>query len=211
MIKSVCVVEGCFNLGEIRNNSRRPFCRYHRPKQTPKKLTMIDCLNCGITIEVAVKDNRKFCGRNCSTAYNNTKGPNRQRPRSTCAECGKPVSTSRKYCSYCWEQIQQLAIDKLTLTLDDLTVYGGRKPDVYSLARKVYKDSGLSRSCLICGYAVHVEIAHIKAVASFAGDTLMSEINCIDNLMALCRNHHWEYDNKILETDEVIKIRKLLK
>ena len=38
-------------------------------------------------------------------------------------------------------------------------------------------------------------MAHIKAVSDFNDDTLISEINDIDNLIALCPNHHWEYDN----------------
>ena len=35
-----------------------------------------------------------------------------------------------------------------------------------------------------------------KAVADFDDGTLVSEIN---NLIALCPNHHWEYDNGLLE------------
>ncbi|MBE7514091.1 MAG: HNH endonuclease [Anaerolineales bacterium] len=32
----------------------------------------------------------------------------------------------------------------------------------------------------------------------FFPDSLLSEINAIDNLMALCPNHHWELDNHLL-------------
>lgn len=48
-------------------------------------------------------------------------------------------------------------------------------------------------------YDKHIEIAHIKAVADFDDGTLVSEINDINNLIALCPNHHWEYDNRLLE------------
>lgn len=66
-------------------------------------------------------------------------------------------------------------------------------------ACKVFKESGKEYKCLECGYDKHVEIAHIKAVSEFDGDCYMEEINHIDNLMALCPNHHWEYDNGILK------------
>ena len=57
-------------------------------------------------------------------------------------------------------------------------------------ACKVFKESGKEYKCLACGYDTHVEIAHIKAVSEFDGDCYMEEINHIDNLMALCPNHH---------------------
>lgn len=44
----------------------------------------------------------------------------------------------------------------------------------------------------------HVEIAHIRAVADFSDEDLLSEINHPDNLVGLCPNHHWEYDNGLL-------------
>lgn len=57
-------------------------------------------------------------------------------------------------------------------------------------ACKVFEESGKEYKCLACGYDTHVEIAHIKAVSEFDGDCYMEEINHIDNLMALCPNHH---------------------
>lgn len=41
-------------------------------------------------------------------------------------------------------------------------------------------------------------MAHIKAVSEFSDDTLISEINDINNLVGLCPNHHWEYDHGLL-------------
>lgn len=65
-------------------------------------------------------------------------------------------------------------------------------------AKKKYIKSGRILSCAICGYDKHVEIAHIKSVSSFNDDATIREINSIDNLIALCPNHHWEYDNGLL-------------
>lgn len=62
-------------------------------------------------------------------------------------------------------------------------------------ARNVYFLSNKPKQCVCCGYDKHFEVAHIKAVSDFEDDALISEINNEDNLIALCPNHHWEYDN----------------
>jgi hypothetical protein len=54
-------------------------------------------------------------------------------------------------------------------------------------------------SCAVCGYDKHVETAHIKAVASFPDTATIREINAPSNLVGLCPNHHWEFDNGLLE------------
>ena len=50
-------------------------------------------------------------------------------------------------------------------------------------------------NCANCGYDKHVELAHIKAVADFDDDTLLSVVNSPDNVLSLCPNCHWEFDN----------------
>jgi predicted restriction endonuclease len=62
-------------------------------------------------------------------------------------------------------------------------------------ARRVYKLSNKPKKCICCGYNKHFEVAHIKAVSEFEDNTPISEINSENNLIALCPNHHWEYDN----------------
>ena len=46
---------------------------------------------------------------------------------------------------------------------------------------------------------LYIEVAHIKAVADFSDGSTLAEINSINNLIALCPNHHWEYDNGYLK------------
>ena len=66
-------------------------------------------------------------------------------------------------------------------------------------ARRIFFDNTVSPKCKICGYTHHVEVAHIKPVSDFPETATIREINSIDNLIGLCPNHHWEYDNGILE------------
>lgn len=76
--------------------------------------------------------------------------------------------------------------------------YRARMP-IAKNARKSYDRSGKDKKCYLCGYDKHVEICHIKAVADFDENTLIKEINSPDNLVALCRNHHWELDNGLIK------------
>lgn len=66
-------------------------------------------------------------------------------------------------------------------------------------ASKSFEESGKEKKCAVCGYDKHIDIAHIKAVSEFSEDTLVSEISKASNLIALCPNHHWEYDHGLLD------------
>lgn len=71
-------------------------------------------------------------------------------------------------------------------------------------ARQVYWNSDKPKHCIVCGYSNHIEVAHVKSVSSFDDNSLICEINDIDNLIGLCPNHHWEYDNNILDLSDFI-------
>lgn len=77
-------------------------------------------------------------------------------------------------------------------------------------AKKVFDDSLKKDICVECGYSLHIQVCHLKQVKDFSDDTLVSEINHIDNLVALCRNHHWEMDNGYLKVEEIRKKDKKL-
>lgn len=77
---------------------------------------------------------------------------------------------------------------------------------IRKLADAAFKKSDKMQRCAICGYDKHIEIAHIKAVSEFNDEALISEINDIGNLVALCPNHHWEFDNGKLSEEDKEKI-----
>jgi 5-methylcytosine-specific restriction endonuclease McrA len=68
-----------------------------------------------------------------------------------------------------------------------------------------YINSGRPLKCAVCDYDIHVQIAHIKPVSKFKSSAFISDINAQSNLIALCPNHHWEYDHKILNIDHLVK------
>lgn len=77
--------------------------------------------------------------------------------------------------------------------------YQSYRSSIRKLAEITYKNSNKPCKCAICGYDKHIEIAHIKPVSDFDESSTIEEINSIDNLIALCPNHHWEYDNGIIK------------
>lgn len=105
-------------------------------------------------------------------------------------------------------------LDKLNLKLEDLkrnivdiksdtkgnlfkrrNQWQNARSAIQKQARLIYQNSDKPKRCICCGYDKHYEVAHIRAVSDFNDNALISEINDVNNLIALCPNHHWEYDN----------------
>jgi hypothetical protein len=148
-------------------------------------------------------------------------------PASICETCGETISLKLKYTrkkssaavyytmKYCGNQCRIKGILKSS----------GRKPvaectkkEVHDKeptrnasrvriarnAREVYAASGRPRICKKCGYSLHFDVCHIKEINEFPPTALISEINQINNLVALCKNHHWELDNGFLPKSEIV-------
>jgi hypothetical protein len=141
------------------------------------------CLCCNLDIlhiigKLAETKIKKFCNRSCAATYNNLK---RKRPvkikekKYVLEDCTKgELLQRRKNYTYC-----RIAICKH--------------------ARNKLNKSNLLKVCSNCGYDKHVEACHVKSVSSFNNDVKISEINSINNLIYLCPNCHWEFDNNILK------------
>lgn len=92
-----------------------------------------------------------------------------------------------------------------TLTLADYTeresikrLHASSKfANIRGLNRSWNKDL-LQLPCYNCGYSKHVELAHIKSLSSFPSTTTVGEVNHPANVVQLCPNCHWEFDNGLL-------------
>ena len=51
--------------------------------------------------------------------------------------------------------------------------------------------------CIECGYKLHVDVCHKKPISQFSINTKLKIVNSKKNLMYLCKNHHWEFDNNV--------------
>ena len=116
----------------------------------------------------------------------------------TC-ECGAKMDKRSKTCRKC--------IADKTVTLGDCHERyekhhsSSRGALVRDRARKRYRTD--ESSCQRCGYSYHVEVCHIKPVHSFDLSTLIDDINSPDNILLLCPNCHWEFDNGRLTIDQI--------
>jgi hypothetical protein len=157
---------------------------------------IVKCLNCGKKFEkrnAAIKlSPNHYCSRSCSSSANNRKNPRKKRTKK-CLSCDNYILSNRKRCKNCWPNI--ISPDT---TLGEAMNLIGVRSSVYntirSRARSIAKKLGMNKCS--CGYDKHVEIAHLKSIASFSLDTKLSVINDPSNLAAMCPNCHWEYDNK---------------
>lgn len=153
--------------------------------------------------------NPKYCSKSCAAKRNNSLHPKRiLRP---CPECGKSRSDYKK--SKCMEchlktEKQRSIYRYNTWTLGEMRGDGSvnfncRYPYIRTMSRKAYKDSGRPMKCLVCDYSLHVDIAHIRDVKSYPDSATVAEVNNLDNLIALCKNHHWEFDNGYLQIEGI--------
>lgn len=163
----------------------------------------MNCIACGNPTA-----NPKFCSRSCATAYNNRAQSKRKRV-NTCQECKTPIHRNRTYCRTCW---QQKRIAQMNHTLSDTTLiteYGQRtyqrNARIRDWARRIYANSGRPYVCVNCGYDKHVEVCHIQAIKSFPEETPLNIVNSLENLVALCPNCHWEFDNGLLQANAIVK------
>lgn len=71
-------------------------------------------------------------------------------------------------------------------------------------ARKIMARSRHEKKCAYCGYEHHVEVCHLKPVSEFGDDAgIILEVNNVDNLVYLCPNHHFEFDQGHIEVESI--------
>lgn len=178
-------------------------------------LNPIMCKNCNRIIEI--KPNEKvstvrrkvFCSHSCSAIYSNT-SRKKLYFSAICKNCKKPFTIKRAtknmpkrtLCPGCLYDLKHcFSINSLTKKelFSQRKNWQSARSSIRNHAEHIYKSSNKLKVCIVCGYSKHYEVSHLKSVSSFSDDTLISEINNIDNLIALCPTHHWEYDHNELD------------
>lgn len=163
---------------------------------------------------------RKFCNKSCAAIYNNKVSIKRARESAhvgVCADCGVAVKyrrspsggiTKRKFCKDCVAKNRLVQTGRCSIpiglrTKGDLfssrTNWQSARTAIRKHSSIVMETASVVKACKVCGYSIHVEICHIKAVSDFNDDSLIADINAIENLVYLCPNHHWEFDNGLID------------
>jgi hypothetical protein len=157
---------------------------------------MRNCLNCG-----KETSNPRFCCRSCAAIVNN-RLYHKRHPEGTCVRCSGPISKGRTYCISCFK-IKQNETMKSSLYYKTLSEQYNlrsyqKNSRIREWARRIYQFSDKPKQCINCGYDKHYQVCHIKGISTFDGDALISDINSLNNLIALCPNCHWEFDHGLL-------------
>lgn len=158
---------------------------------------------------------KKYCDHKCYS--NSTIKSYKTKKEYKCTKC-KIVHLSstgnRRYCESCLKIIKEKNLKyRKTLDLNQNKAsffnksksWQSARSQIQKNARKIYFASDKPKICMRCGYNKHVEVCHIKAVSEFSDNSLLAEINDINNFLALCPNHHWEFDNGYLSIEEILK------
>lgn len=195
------------------------------PTKKKLSLNMVNSKNCLFCFKSLYnKDYRaKFCNRSCVASFNNSLKPKRLSNKNIlCISCNCFVSLkkkkdggyyNRKFCDQCLKNDQRSKLAKrVGYSVEDCNLENQTKSFLYKRrknwqsanstirkhAREVFEKFGLSKKCKICEYDKHIEICHIKQVKDFSDNSKIVDINSVDNLICLCPNHHWEYDNGLI-------------
>jgi len=171
----------------------------------------INCLCCG-----KQTTNPKYCSRSCAAKVSNKANPKRKLVRK-CVKCDKVVANHKtRYCEEHDAEPRPISRHEVTIgEYRNAIALKGRHPswmhaNVRFLARQWFKEMK-KLPCAKCGYDKHVELAHIKSLSSFPDDTKLSEVNSESNLIQLCRNCHWEFDNLPLDSEFIDLLHSLNK
>lgn len=188
---------------------------------------LVNCKNCNKEFNKSLSEikatRNNFCSRSCAATYNN-KGVQRNPPKKLiCKQCKSEYTYSRKnntytFCTTCFSELETIRGTGLYLISEQLkqltigeyrnkeSVKGKHPSWIHSHIRNFCRswNKGLTlNGCQVCGYKIHTEMCHIKAISEFEDTTKLYEINSPENILILCPNHHWEFDNNILKLENI--------
>lgn len=166
------------------------------------------CNNCGKIIEITDNEKvstirrKKFCSQKCNGLSKRLDIDNNELDKHTRSRRRKGVLPLKQH----FENISILNKTKGEL-FKVRSNWQSARSAIQKSARSIFFAKYNTPKCQHknCNYSLHVDVAHIKAVSEFADDELISNINHIDNLIGLCKNHHWEFDNGHITINDIVK------
>jgi hypothetical protein len=183
----------------VRRGCKKFYCSKKCHQENSKAKT-VKCSVCGVDTR-----NPKFCSRSCAAVYNGKAVPKRKKIQKKCVVCGVDVVNRNRYCKDHRPKRpynNSKGSDRMkmeTVGSRRLDRVGDQYPSIRAHARRRAREFGILNECYVCGYTLYIECCHRTPISDFPGDTLIDVVNSRDNLVGLCPNHHWEFDNGFLE------------
>jgi len=174
------VTTGRYNESITRSGTPPKACSRDCKKELQKTGTSKKCYNCGKSIYVqrANLRERNYCSQSCVAKVSNSMNPKRQRKE-------KPMKVAANRPS----KIPNMTLAEIKERYKGTSNYHSI---IRGDSRKVFAGE---KSCHVCGYSLHVDICHLRPVSDFPMYTVLSIVNSLDNLIALCKRCHWEFDH----------------
>jgi len=156
--------------------------------------------------------NPKYCSRSCSAVISNKKVVKHKAKIRTCTKCNSTFKRDKKHrrnttCHKCWAEFLDTPNKTLKEYWDKKSIKNKhpswKNSHIRALNRSWNKNL-LRNGCCVCGYKTHVELAHIKPISSFSETAKLYEVNAPSNILPLCPNHHWEFDNNYLLIENIL-------
>ena len=153
------------------------------------------------------KSTHNFCSRKCSNIISNTnrwKNHISSYRKHPCIKCQKPRGWRNEsgLCNDCFNKT--LTEKSKSITLRELKQKHNKRingrwysAEIRSL-NKSWNFELTKKPCQKCGFSHHSELCHIKAIKDFDDNATLGEINNPSNIVVLCPNCHWLFDNKKL-------------
>lgn len=178
-------------------------------KANKAKKVKVVCKECGKEYEIEKREYQRkienesnfFCSKSCAAKYNNRiyKKRVKKKPENTniCPICGKEKNERAKLCQECENKRKAHKKRERTLGefISDSDKYLTHKCQAIRKDARVYmeKESKQEKVCAYCHnheFDDILEVHHLKSILSFNYNTKIKEINCDNNLVWLCPNHH---------------------
>jgi hypothetical protein len=196
---------------DLKNNYYRTTCSYScfsKLKFKSKKI-ITNCKNCNKEITKYEKDTREsksgfvFCSRSCSATHNNpiTKLKYLDKNCINCNILYRPTNNKTLTCSLLCN------MENYSKSIKASTIIKRTGANAYDSIRKnarSYSKYILPLKCMKCDYDKHYEVCHIKPIRDFDATTCtVYDINNKQNLIHLCPNCHWEFDNGLTSLETI--------
>ena len=148
--------------------------------------------------------NLKYCSKSCAAKINNKLIPKRTTEKQNlCIECNKKLSRykGQRKTQLCFKCFKNNKIKTTCLkTKKQMTEFSYNVAHKYQKIREHAKryakqNNWIIKVCEKCGYDKHTELCHIKPISTFLENSTLEEINSKTNIIFLCPNCHWEFDN----------------
>lgn len=188
--------------------------------RTINKKIITNCKNCNIEIIKRPGDIKKgkyqFCSQSCSAKFSNKNRAKYEKcektgnlisilkPLPKCANCNISFKKTRSTQECCSLLCTMEFNNKNTIAESICKRVGANRYDSIRKSARNYSMRILPHYCANCNYDKHFEVCHIKPIKDFnLTEVTVYDINNKDNLIHLCPNCHWEFDNNQLTLEEI--------